>query len=468
MRASKFRRAARIGAVAAITVALLSASLPGSAGAPSAAIVEGASVDALAQSVRSSLEVVSVSQRGGLTIDTIWAAQSVANTVRVPVSLGRGFSLGLRKIMRGSTVVQTSLGAGWGFPMAVTALPLEAIASIMGRDIASPISSGRIVLGQSTADLRGAMVGDQVQLITGSGAVVPFEVGLIAPDALIGGTEIVMSAAMASAIGATVDTRVLLYGSFDRDALESTLASMQLTFNSRLRVSRSWDPMSPDETMSLIDTKLLLGEFQLDYANLTEDGWTAIDELWKSEYLPPSRVLYGAGLVTKCNRVIRDDIVAALEEIEDLAMEAPELINYDIAKEPSTGIDVNNSNSYGGCAIGKARLSRTGTAIGTVSRHSWGQALDVSTVANRQGTVPILDCRIVRVFRKHGFAWGGNFLTPDGMHFEWVGEPRDEVLTPVPYCPNPAPPDPEVGPAFVAEDNFVRSHLFADDGISAE
>ena len=33
----------------------------------------------------------------------------------------------------------------------------------------------------------------------------------------------------------------------------------------------------------------------------------------------------------------------------------------------------------------------------------------------------------MRIFRRHGFAWGGNFLTPDGMHFEWVGEDRSKI-----------------------------------------
>ena len=42
----------------------------------------------------------------------------------------------------------------------------------------------------------------------------------------------------------------------------------------------------------------------------------------------------------------------------------------------------------------------------------------------------------MRIFRKHGFAWGGNFLVPDGMHFEWVGEPRDQYPYPSRFCPN--------------------------------
>ncbi len=66
-------------------------------------------------------------------------------------------------------------------------------------------------------------------------------------------------------------------------------------------------------------------------------------------------------------------------------------------------------------------------SFGSVSRHAWAMAIDMNTVANAQGRVPRMDCRVVRIFRKHNFAWGGNFLTSDGMHFEWVGEPRNTL-----------------------------------------
>jgi hypothetical protein len=76
-----------------------------------------------------------------------------------------------------------------------------------------------------------------------------------------------------------------------------------------------------------------------------------------------------------------------------------------------------------------------------------------------------MDCRVVRIFRKHNFAWGGNFINPDGMHFEWVGERRDQLPYPSRYCANVVSINSSTAsndePAF-EEAGF--DEFFADDG----
>ena len=85
----------------------------------------------------------------------------------------------------------------------------------------------------------------------------------------------------------------------------------------------------------------------------------------------------------------------------------------------------------------------------------------MNTVTNAQGARPQMDCRVVRIFRKHNFAWGGNFLTPDGMHFEWVGEPRHTLQYPSEYCPNVA----SGGIETMVDPPPQRAVMFAGDGF---
>lgn len=59
-----------------------------------------------------------------------------------------------------------------------------------------------------------------------------------------------------------------------------------------------------------------------------------------------------------------------------------------------------------------------------LSSHSWGIAIDLNAEWNGYGARPALPGLLgsvhdlVPIFAAHGFAWGGHFSTPDGMHFE--------------------------------------------------
>ena len=58
---------------------------------------------------------------------------------------------------------------------------------------------------------------------------------------------------------------------------------------------------------------------------------------------------------------------------------------------------------------------------GVISRHTWGIAVDINEDTNRYGDAPTQDPRLVAIMARSGFSWGGVWLVPDGMHFEYVG-----------------------------------------------
>jgi len=56
------------------------------------------------------------------------------------------------------------------------------------------------------------------------------------------------------------------------------------------------------------------------------------------------------------------------------------------------------------------------------STHAWGIAVDLNASTNQQGTVGDMDHRIIAVFERHGFYWGGKWSgrSRDPMHFQYA------------------------------------------------
>jgi D-alanyl-D-alanine carboxypeptidase-like protein len=428
-----------------VVASALWAAVPGSAAAPPDVVVnEAATGGAPALNLTEPGDLVSIYNFGPLQPAVTDAAISAAVAAGGWGVVARGFGIGLVQVTRGGVAIhQAPLPLGsWYFPTSITAIPLDAIGATLGRGVSSIISAGQVVMGATSASLSGAQAGDVVDLVAADGSIVQFLIGRVAPDDEVGGTEIVMSTAQADLLGATRGTSVLIYGQFDRDALESALSARGLTTDPKIRVRRSWDPFDPDSTIGLARTKKFLGEFA--YTVSSTDA-VSVDDSWRAAYIPPLREPYPTGINAACNKTIKADLAAALQAVVDAGL--------------ASAIDVANANTFGGCF--GPRFSRIiGTQLGTLSRHTWAQALDTNTVANCQGCVPQMDCRVVRIFRAHNFAWGGNFINPDGMHFEWVGEPRNTFLYPSRYCPNV----PSGGIESFTASRDSRGVMFADDG----
>jgi hypothetical protein len=433
--------------VGALAAALLPVAVS-SAGSETTQIDDlGASATAVASRSGRVSDVVSVNETSVMSAATIAQAQAAAAAVGAQSALGSAAQIGMTLLARNGAPVQQP-PAGLRIPMGLTVLPIDAAGGAMSQAVGSTLAEGSIVIGALSAGMRGAQAGDDITLLDESGNGVTYRIGRVASDVEAGGAELVMTPEQAARVGATEISRVVMWGFTDRAGVDAALSAAGLE-RAGVRISRSWGPANPDSALGVAPLKALAGEFSF---KPNSDGSATLNAGWSDANIV-RRNYTGVGLRASCNVAIVDAIQGALDEIAAAGL----------AGEINTA----NSNTYGGCF--NPRFNRVTGNLGFLSRHSWGAALDINTTQNPQGSTPKLNCGVVRIFRKWGFAWGGNFVNPDGMHFEYVGEPRDTLSYPSRWCPNIIPASADRAERRMADASgsaAARSALFVDDGFS--
>ncbi len=126
------------------------------------------------------------------------------------------------------------------------------------------------------------------------------------------------------------------------------------------------------------------------------DGRVTPDPRWVSAHIRTETVPI-LGAVT-CNKVMLVQLRAALREV--------------VARGLADRI---HPAEYGGCYY--PRYIAYDPAQG-LSLHTWGVAIDLNVPGNKRGTAGSIDRTVVAIFKKWGFAWGGDWHYTDPMHFE--------------------------------------------------
>lgn len=355
---------------------------------------------------------------GDVDAAVVEAADRVARRIGAQATRSRSGSLGMRRIVRDGSFLHGP-PSGWLIPMVYISLPRGSLGRVMGADVAAVVGRDAVVMNEVTAELTGAAVGDVIEMQAADGSMLPLTIAGIRPYEQIGWAELVFTFDVAERLGATADTRSVIYGIDDRGEFDRAVADVGLDTRPNTKVNRSWDPPDPDDTLSTARTKVALGE---PWYRFGSDGSVIMHPDWRASNLTDGRVLLHPDIPVRarCHVEVIDDLRAAFADIAAAGL--------------GSQIDVGNANTVGGCYV--PRFSRVSGQIGFLSRHTYGMALDTNTDTNCAGCVPRMHCDVVRILRRHGFAWGGNFRRPDGMHFEWVGERRDQIEFPSRYCPN--------------------------------
>jgi D-alanyl-D-alanine carboxypeptidase-like protein len=310
-------------------------------------------------------------------------------------------TLGVTAVTRQGAAVQLP-PAGMQYGLATLAVDAATAPSFYGQAVARALNAGQLVLGATAAGLRGgAQAGDDLDVVGWDGVTRRMRVGYVAPDDLVGYSEITMSTATAAAIGFVRPASVRIWDFRSRDAID--LALFVGLPHVRLDVTHTWDPPDPDATLPSALEKVVLGEFAYTPVG---DGNIVQEGAWRSTHIVSASVPI-LGTVT-CNVAIFPALRGALNEVQ--------------ASGLAGLIDVADSR-LGGCFAPREIRSGGGTTGGSISRHSWGGAIDINPSQNPFGGTPHMDSRLVAIFHRWGFAWGGTWSLPDGMHFEYQALP---------------------------------------------
>ena len=350
---------------------------------------------------RSVVDQMTVWQPGGLRGGSADAAFAAAADVGARATLVHGGALAVTGARRNGAPV-VSVSPGWRLSYSVQAVEPTENELFIGPDIASVLRAGDVVVGARTSQRTGIAVNDVIDFIGWDGQPHSRRVGAIGTPSEVGDTELTFSVADARSVGFVRPTAVRIWDFPSRGAVEA--AAARFLPAGQIGVDVTWRDSGRDDVLSTARLKEEMGEFE--FRPLPGDpieqqpGWASANLVHVN--LP---IL---GPMT-CHRRIVPDLVGALSEVSRLGLAGT--------------LDVADTRRYGGCY--NPRLIRSfegGDSGGSLSRHSWGVALDVNPSANPFGGTPNLDRRLVDVFRRWGFAWGGTWVRPDGNHFEWVGK----------------------------------------------
>lgn len=348
---------------------------------------------------------LTVSGSRGLNAERISAFRSFAKHAGLLFSVVHQGTIDMRAVHRATTMVR-STPDGAGIPMSVLAVDPLSIEPTTSPAVAGVVTQGNIVVGESAAAINGILKGDDLTLVSWSGNLVQFSVGEVQPDVTIGGAELMMSVATASTLGLDRPFSIRMSGfqTFkDFESASSEISNMaRSTTSEPFRVRSSQPTPSLDDTIAQAQLKTLLGDFWIKRGT---SGALQVDPSWKAQNVGVVNLPI-VGSVT-CNTTVARAAASALQDLVDTGL--------------GSLIHKTDSRKFGGCFTARVTRSLTGNSGHNLSRHTWGAAIDLNPTDNPYGGPSKMDQRVIDAFHRHGFVWGGTFIVPDPMHFEYTG-----------------------------------------------
>lgn len=253
------------------------------------------------------------------------------------------------------------------------------------------LAAGDVVVRHDVANELGLELGGTVLLVTDEASRVA-RVGAFAANGIPPVAGVLVPWSLGRELGIERPNGFVL--AVDDEAVDATSDAITSVFGSAT-VERREPPKTQTATATATTGG---GSTTLEPFTYTDfgDGTIQIDPAWVNEHIGTVEI---PGIATtRCHKLMIPQLLAALDEIQALGL-------YGHFKP----------EQFGGCWVAR-HIDWDPTK--PLSNHAWGTAIDFNTHDNWLGETPQMDMRIVEVFEKWGFDWGGYWNRPDGMHFE--------------------------------------------------
>ena len=246
---------------------------------------------------------------------------------------------------------------------------------------------GEAVLTAAAANSVDAVLGETTTL-SGPRSTEALRVGALAANGLPQLADLLLPEDVGERLGAGPRDTLLVAVAEDADP-DAVLAEVTEVVDGEASVLREPQVQRQSAPGSIGATTLESFSYQS-----VGDGTIRIDPSWVARHIVTVDLPI-LGRVT-CHRAIIDQMAAALAEIQAAGL-ADEIYQFS------------------GCWVPRHILWDPSRGI---SQHAWGLAFDINVPTNGYGATPQMHPGVVDAFRRWGFTWGGDFSTPDGMHFE--------------------------------------------------
>ena len=253
------------------------------------------------------------------------------------------------------------------------------------------VAQGEVVASHALGEQAALELGSTLPVTpAGGGEPLPLRLGALATTG-IPGADLVVDEGAAERLGLQPTTAVVVTAVEGKDPVVLAEEVRKVVGDAAQVDLLSPPTQNPVAFLSGSNAAKAFGAFSYRYF---PDGTIAPDQAWVRENIVTATVPI-MGRIT-CHRLMVPQLRGALAEVQAAGL--GQLLR-----------------TYDGCYVPRFIARNPDNSI---SLHTWGIAIDMDAATNYRGIRGTMDIRIVEIFKRWGFRWGGDWKYTDPMHFE--------------------------------------------------